>query len=307
MAKQSFNDLGLGTKAKKLINKDGSFNVVRTGQPFSTVNMYQSLIKMPWYRFHLMTFGILLFINGLFAFSYYSIGIEYLNGVTSGDGKRDFLNCLFFSFQTFTTVGYGHISPKSDLISFLAAVEAITGLMVFAVITGLIYGRFAKPTAKLLYSENLLVSPYQDGLSYQFRLVNERKSVIMDIHARVLVSFSEKGKVRSYKPLELERSSVVLFPLNWTVVHPVTMESPLYGMSYEDLVKYDTEFVVVIKGYDDTFSQEVNSIRSYRYDEIIWGAKFEPMYNANEDGSTNLQIDKLNSYQLVKRFEEVLV
>ncbi len=300
MAKQLFNDLGLGNKAKRIINKDGTFNVVRTGQPFSTVNMYQALLRMPWYQFHLMTFSILLFINCLFAFVYFSIGVEYLNGVTSGDSKRDFLNCLFFSFQTFTTVGYGHISPKSDLISFLAAIEAITGLMVFAVITGLIYGRFAKPTAKILYSDNLLVSPYQDGLSYQFRIVNERKSVIMDIHARVLVSFSEKGKVRSYKPLELERSSVLLFPLNWTVVHPITVDSPLYGITYEDLAKGDAEFIIVIKGYDDTFSQEVNSIHSYRYDEVIWNAKFEAMYETSEDGSTNLQIDKLNNYKLVK-------
>ena len=137
--------------------------------------------------------------------------------------------------------------------------------------------------------------------------MNERKSIIMDIHARMLVSFAEKGKVRGYRPLELERSSVMLFPLNWTVVHPVTIESPLYGMSYEDLARLDTEFVIVIKGYDDTFSQEVNSIRSYRYDEVIWGAKFKPMYEANDDGGTNLQIDKLNDYQLIKKAEPILV
>ena len=306
MIKQSFNDLGLGTKAKRLVNKDGTFNVVRSGQPFSTVNLYQSLIKMPWIHFHFMTFSILIFINGLFALSYFLIGVEYLNGITDGDNQRDFLNCLFFSLQTFTTVGYGHISPRSDLVSFLAAIEAITGLMVFAVITGLIYGRFAKPTAKILYSDNLLVSPYQDGLSYQFRVVNQRKSVIVDIHARVLVSFAEKGKLRSYKPLDLERSSIMLFPLNWTVVHPITESSPLFGITHEDLSKGDAEFIIVIKGYDDTFSQEVNSIHSYRYDEVIWNAKFEPMYEASEDGSTNLQIDKLNDYKLVKQFEPAL-
>lgn len=307
MVKQFFNDLGLGTKAKRLVNKDGTFNVLRSGQPFSTVNLYQSLIKMPWSHFHFMTFSILIIINALFAITYFIIGVENLNGIASGDIKRDFLNCLFFSLQTFTTVGYGHISPRSELISFIAAIEAISGLMVFAVITGLIYGRFAKPTAKILYSDNILVSPYQDGLSYQFRIVNERKSIIVDIHARMLVSFGEKGKARSYKPMELERNSVMLFPLNWTIVHPVTVDSPLYGMSYEDLSRLDAEFIIVIKGYDDTFSQDVNSIRSYRYDEIIWGARFQPMYEENEEGGTNLKIDKLHDYTLIKQVEPLLL
>ncbi|MDH4089315.1 MAG: ion channel [Cyclobacteriaceae bacterium] len=296
MAKKQFNDLGLGTKVARLVNKNGSFNVKRKGQPFTFVNLYQNLIKMTWFEFLALTLSILLIINLLFASLYFFIGAAQMNGLQTGKPVNDFLNCLFFSFQTFTTVGYGHLSPDGNFMSFVAAFEAMTGLMVFAIITGLLYGRFAKPSAKILYSKNLIVAPYQDGLSYQFRITNKRKSVIMDIHARILVSFSGEGRTRTYSPLELERASVVLFPLNWTIVHPVTKDSPLFGKSKEELAKLDAEFIIVIKGYDDTFSQDVNSIHSYRHDEIIWGARFDIMYESDDDGYTVLHVDKLSDY-----------
>jgi inward rectifier potassium channel len=296
MAKRQFNDLGLGNRVTRLVNKNGSFNVRRKGQPFTTANLYQTLIKMSWIQFHALTLTVLLLINLLYALLYYVLGVTQMSGAQTGDALNDFLNCLFFSFQTFTTVGYGHLSPDGNLVSFIAAFEAMTGLMIFAVITGLLYGRFAKPSAKILYSKNLLVAPYNDGISYQFRIMNKRKSVIVDINAKVLVSFMEPGKARVYRPLELERSSVVLFPLNWTIVHPVTKESPLYGKTGEELAQLDTEFIIVIKGYDDTFSQEVNSIHSYRYDELVWGAKFDIMYESGDDGFTVLHVDKLSDF-----------
>ena len=122
----------------------------------------------------------------------------------------------------------------------------------------------------------------------------------MDLHARVLVSFVEKGKsIRSYFPLQLERSTIVLFPLNWTIVHPLTEESPLWNKTQKDLENLDAEFIVVLKGYDDTFSQEVNSIYSYRGDEIVFGAKFDVMYETEVSGSTLLHINRLNSFSRV--------
>ena len=217
-----------------------------------------------------------------------------------GGSYENFLQCFFFSFQTFTTVGYGHIAPRGDLLSLIAALEAMTGLMIFAIITGLLYGRFAKPTAKILYSDNIIVAPFANGHSFQFRVVNKRKSIIMDISATVLVSFQEKGKNRTYAPLELERSKVTLFPLNWTIVHPVDEKSPLYRKSQEELSRLDTEFIIVLKGFDETFSQDVHSLYSYQYEEIIWGAAFEPMYSTANDRSVVLDFSKLSSYQLLK-------
>ncbi len=299
MASKQFNDLGLGTKAKRLINKDGTFNVKRSGKGISFLNLYQSLIRMPWTWFLLLVMLVLLGVNALFGFIYFAYGVDSFIGIEKGDLAHEYLECLFFSFQTFTTVGYGHIAPIGEAVSLIASFEAMMGLMVFAIITGLLYGRFAKPNAKFLFSHNLLVSPYQDGLSLQFRIINQRKSNIMDLRARMLVSYTEKGKSRVYFPLTLERETVMLFPLNWTIVHPIDEKSPLRNMKKEDLALQDAEFIIVLKGYDDTFSQEVHSIHSYRYDELIWGARFKLMYQSMENGITELQTEKINDFEII--------
>ncbi len=296
MSKQ-FNDLGLGTKVKRLVNRNGSFNVKRIGLGFSTINMYQDLIKMSWTKFLTLVTLSLFAINGFFAGIYYLIGTTNFIGMSHESLADEILQCFFFSFQTFTTVGYGHIAPRGNLLSLIAAIEAMTGLMIFAIITGLLYGRFAKPSAKILFSKNMLVAPFGDDLALQFRIVNKRKSTIMDINARVIYSHQEKGKNRFYAPLELERSQVTLFPLNWTIVHPINEKSPIFGKSYEDLSKSDAEFIIVLKGYDDTFSQDINSIHSYHNEDIIWGAKFEPMYSTNTNNIVELDFSKLDDYQ----------
>jgi len=296
MTNKEFNDLGLGTKARRLINHDGSFNVTRVGQPISFINVYQWLIRMKWLPFLLLTLSIVIIINSLFATLYFFIGINHFTGIEAATSWEQYLKCMFFSFQTFTTVGYGYISPQGHVASSIAAFEALTGLMIFAIITGLLYGRFAKPAAKFLFSENILFSPFQEGRSLQFRIINQRKSMVMDMRVRMLVSFREKNGARTYKALELERDNVVLFPLNWTIVHPITNASPIHGKTLEELQQLDAEFIIVLKGYDDTFSQEIHSIHSYTYHDIVWNAKFNLMYESSEDGSTLLHVNRLNDY-----------
>lgn len=298
---KSYNDLGLGSKAPRLLNADGSFNVKRKGIGISTVNLYQHLTRMGWIPFLSIIFTTLVIINVAFALVYLWIGIDHFSNLESINPTEDFLNCLHFSFQTFTTVGYGFIAPEGHLISFIASLEAMSGWMVFAIITGLLYGRFAKPSAKILFSNNLLVSPHGTGDSLQFRVVNKRKSVIMDLHARMLMSYAGDNGTRSYLPLELERQSVLLFPLNWTVVHPIAKDSPLHGKTQEELVQMDAQFIIVLKGYDDTFSQEINAIHAYEPEDMIWHAKFEMMYMPDKNGSTELDMRKLNDIRIVKK------
>lgn len=298
MANQ-FNDLGLGNKVTRLVNKNGTFNVKRVGQPASFLNLYQALIKMPWIPFLLLMLLMVFLVNSVFASIYFFIGPEHFSGIDEREPIQQFLKCLFFSLQTFTTVGYGYIAPQGFIVNFIAALEALTGLMVFAIITGLLYGRFAKPSARFRYSKNMIVSPFQGEPSLQFRIVNQRKSMIMDMRARLLVSFQEKGKARVYRPLELERESVVLFPLNWTIVHPINEKSPLYKKTATELAEDDAEFIIVFKGYDETFSQEIHSIYSYRHDEIVWNAKFNLMYESNHDGSTTLHLDQIDSFEKI--------
>ena len=294
-----FNDFGLGSKVRRLVNRNGTFNVKRVGLPISTVNIYQDLIKMSWTKFLFLVTLSLFIINAGFALIYYFIGVDHFAGMISGDELDNFLQSFFFSFQTFTTVGYGHIAPRGYFLSLIASLEAMTGLMIFAIITGLLYGRFSRPNAKILFSHNMLVTPTDSSKNLTFRIVNVRKSTIMDLSARVIYSYQEKGKPRSYFGLDLERNQVTLFPLNWTLVHPINEKSPLYGKSPEEINTLDGEFIVVIKGYDDTFSQEVNAIHSYRVHELVWGAKFDLMYENQDDHLVVLDFNKLNQYSRV--------
>ena len=295
-----FNDFGLGGKVKRLINHKGDFNVKRVGLPVSTVNIYQDLIKMSWTKFLILVPLALFFVNGAFALVYYFIGVENFIGMVPGSRLDHFLQSFFFSFQTFTTVGYGHIAPRGYVLSLVAAIEAMTGLMMFAIITGLLYGRFSKPTARILFSDNMLVSPSDtEGNNLIFRIANKRKSNIVNVSARLIYSYQEQGKGRKYFSLELERNQVTLFPLNWNIVHPINAESPLYGKTQEDLNKLDGEIIVLIKGYDDTFSHEVHAITSYHVEEIIWGARFDLMYETQDDHTVLLDFRKLNDYTKV--------
>jgi inward rectifier potassium channel len=213
-----------------------------------------------------------------------------------------FVNAFFFSIHTLTTVGYGNIYPRGVGANTVAAVEAATGLMVFAIATGLLYGRFSRPSARILFSDHLLVAPYQDGSSLQFRITNARSNVLMDLEARVLLMTVDPvdGQLkRDFFDLPLERRHVYFFPLTWTIVHPIDSASPLYGKTPEDLAKTSTELLILIQGFDDTFSQTVHARYSYRYDQIVWGAKFQPAFSVDPKGDLLLDVGRIDELKIV--------
>jgi len=304
----SGNDVGFGVGAtvnhQRMLHSDGSSNVKRVGLPFfRTSDNYNSLITMSWGKFLLIVVTGYLIINILFATTYVIIGVEHLNGISGTTPTGKFLDAFFFSAQTISTVGYGHISPKGTLTSFVAAFESMLGLLAFALATGLLYGRFSRPSAKILYSSNMLIAPYQDGKALMFRLTNYRKNQLIEIEAQLLLTLNvmENGKsMRKYFSLELERKKINLLMLNWTVVHPISAESPFSNLTEEDLKRGEAEILVLIKAFDDTFSQTVHSRTSYQHDQIIWDAKFQPMYAPDEEGITTLDLSKINDYQKLK-------
>ena len=284
---------------RRAINKDGSFNVHRRGTTWRDINPYLHLINIGWPAFLSIIFLAYLTANTLFAVAYFLMGPDQLQGADASTEAGRFLHAFFFSAHTLTTVGYGNISPKGTAGNILAALEALSGLMGFAIATGLLYGRFSKPTAKIGFSEAMLVAPYQDGTSLQFRVVNQRANTLMELEAKVLLMTVEgtPGKLaRKYKPLNLERPDVYFFPLTWTVVHPIDPESPLYGKTAEDLASLQAEVLILIKGFDDTFSQTVHTRYSYRYDEIVWGARFTPAFQINQAGDIVLDVDRVSAF-----------
>ena len=166
----------------------------------------------------------------------------------------------------------------------------------FAVATGLLFGRVSRPSAKIGFSENMLIAPYQDGTSLQFRVVNRRRNDIMELEARVLlmtVEMRDGRQSRQYKQLKLERDKVLFLPLTWTVVHPLDEGSPLRGLGADDLARLQAEVLILIKAYDDTFSQTVLSRYSYRHDEILWNKRFAPAFDVDGAGDLVLELQKV--------------
>lgn len=280
----------------RMINPDGSFNVHRRGGTWRDVHPYLHLINMRWFSFLVTLFVGFLAVNTLFAAIYYAVGTSQLQGITATTPAGRFLDAFFFSAHTLTTVGYGNIAPRGMGANVLSAFESLVGVLGFAVATGLLFGRVSRPSARIGYSENLLVAPYQDGFSLQFRTVNLRRNSLMELDATVMLMTvePENGQAkRRYRLLRLERERVTFFPLTWTIVHPIESDSPLYGLAADDLKRLQAEVLILIKGYDDTFSQTVLSRHSYRHDQIVWGRRFAPAFFVDNHGDLVLEIHKV--------------
>ena len=281
---------------RRVINKDGSFNVHRRGTTWRDYHPYLHLINMSWPAFLGVLFLGYILVNTLFALAYCAIGTDQLQGAEAATRFGRFLNAFFFSGHTLSTVGYGNITPRGVPANLLASFEALVGVLGFALATGLLFGRVSRPSARIGFSPNVLITPYQDVTSLQFRVVNLRRNSLMELEVRTMLMTvdRENGQnKRSYKLLRMERDGVLFLPLTWTIVHPIDSESPLFGLTAADLERLQAEFLILIKGYDDTFSQTVLARYSYRNDEIVWGKRFAPAFSVDEGGDLVLDVDKV--------------
>jgi inward rectifier potassium channel len=308
-AEENRKDLGFGTQVHdpdtRLLNRDGSFNVKRSGGTFwSRLNVFNRLMVCSWGRFFLLVISFYLTLNFVFAGIYEFVGIENLQGADLTSRGSRFMDAFFFSSQTLTTVGYGRIAPIGFWASSVAAIESLLGLLIFALATSLLYGRFSRPVARILYSDKAIIAPYLDVTGFMFRIVNERANQLIDLQVEVVMSILEKQangrEIRKYYGLNLERNKVNFFPTNWTIVHAVTQESPLFGLSKEELLSRDTEFLILIRATEDTFNQTVHSRISYHAREMVFGAKFKSMVLDGETpGIANLDLTKLSDIEEV--------
>jgi inward rectifier potassium channel len=208
------------------------------------------------------------------------------------------LDAFFFSAQTLTTVGYGHLSPRSHLASAVAALESLLGLLSFALATGLLYGRFSRPHAQISFSQKGVVAPYRGGTGFMFRFVNRRSNQLIEVEAAVSLSFNDAASgIRRFVTLPLERNKINLFPTNWTVVHSIDGASPLQGMQDMDLRQSQAEFIVLIKAFDDTFAQTIYQRTSYTAEEVLWGHRFKPMSSYGEHGRMDVDVALLDAVE----------
>lgn len=285
---QDLRDLGFGSRVleretKRFLNRDGTFNVVRLGLPWwRSLNLYHTLVTCSWWRFYgLLAVGYLA-VNLLFAIGYLACGPGALLGASSLTPGDRFFDAFFFSVQTLATIGYGALSPHGLAANVLVAIEALLGLLSVALATGLSFTRFARPQAKLRFAERAVVAPYREGSGFMFRLANERSSQLVEVQATVVLSLVIEGpagrKERKFVPLTLERNEVMFFPLHWTVVHPITPESPMFGLNADALAKAHAEVFILMKAFDEASSQTVHSRTSYKPQEIVFGARYRDMF-----------------------------
>jgi inward rectifier potassium channel len=302
-------DLGFGSvvsreSRQRLLNHDGSFNVRRTGLNFLTsLNLYHALISMKWRTFIALTLLLYFLSNVVFGLIYAGFGAEALVDSSSAPTENLILRGFFFSVQTFATIGYGTIHPVGTLPNIIVTIESYYSMIATALITGIVFARFARPTARIIFSDVAVVAPYQGETGLMFRLVNGRNNQLIEVEAKVMFArfVEENGKVvRRFDFLELERHRVAFFPLAWTVVHPIDENSPMNGLSAEDLQRKDAEILILLTATDETFASIVHTRSSYKPEEIKFGSRFVNMYNKVEQGEPiSIDIKKLSKIEKV--------
>ncbi len=302
-------DLGFGAKVagesrQRFLNRDGTFNVQRTGiRQYSTLNLYHFLLTMSWKQFLLLVLLLYFLSNIVFGLFYTATGAGALVDTSSEPISNMFLRGFFFSVQTFATIGYGTIHPVGLIPNLLVTIESYYSLLANALITGLVFARFSRPTAKIIFSQTAVVAPYRGITGLMFRIANSRNNQLIEINAQVSFSrFVEKDGIvkRKFDFLKLEREKVPFFPLSWTIVHPIDEKSPMYGMTQEDFEKADAEILILLSAMDETFAQIVHARTSYKIGETKFGYKFANLYNKTEPNEPlSIDIRKLSQVEKV--------
>jgi inward rectifier potassium channel len=294
----------LNNRSGRMMASDGSFLIERTGNLWEAFNPYHWLINLSWARFFGFTLLFYNFVNLGFTVIYLLIGVEYLSGdKTHFDFWHDFFHAFFFSTQTFTTVGYGGVTPMGLAMNTAASLEALAGIMSAALMSGLFFARFSKAKPSIAFSSLAVIAPYEGGTALMLRIANRRNNNMTNIKAQVSFSYLEiapdGNERREFDRLKLETENIQLFPLNWTLVHPIDEDSLLWQKTNSDLEVMDVEILAIISGYDDTFAQTVHSRKSYKWYEVKYGYKFLPMYYTHPDGMTELALDKIDAMMAV--------
>lgn len=301
--KKESAELGFGSKnyneSVRFLNQDGTVNIKRkVTDKHIGFDMFHWLLGIKWGQFFALVFFSYGAVNTLFAIIYFSIGVDKFGGIEAGSGIENFLQLFFFSAQTLTTVGYGHIYPNSSLISTVSSIESMFGLMGFALVTGILYGRFAKPKADIQYSNKALISTYNDITGFMFRIANKKQNELIETECQLVLAINNlETKKRDFHFLDLERSKINFLPLTWTLVHPIDDKSQLYEVTQDEFNQRDGEFIILIKSITDTYFHTVYSRMSYKASEIAWNAKFVPMKQMpNKDGSISINLNDIHSY-----------
>lgn len=303
--KTTHEDLGLGEKVieenrTRFLNRDGSFNVHKKGM-FERGNFspYHGILNASWTKFN---FGVILyyvFANLLFTFLYLATGKESFPDIAHHSTFHRAVELFFYSVQVITTLGSSPLSPVGLYAHIVLGIEAMVGMLGFAVGASLMFARFSNPANKILFSKNAVVAPFEGGLGFMVRMINGRNNQLVDVEAVLTLIMDDKNGKRQIVQLELERSSVPVFPLNWTIVHIIEDNSPIKNLSLSDLEKRHAEFLVGLKGVDEDLSKTVYARMSYLYNEIKFGYKFKSIIERDSEGTVIVDPKRISEMEQV--------
>jgi len=258
-------------------------------------DLYHFLVTISWPALIGLITAAFTIVNLLFATGY------YLDHGVENARPGSFADMFFFSVQTMATIGYGKMSPVTLFSNILVSIEALTGLLALALMTGLVFAKFSRPTARVRFTRYIVIGPRDGALSLMIRMANMRANRIVEANIHVVLARQEAtvegDTIRRLYDLAMTRDRSAMFALSWTAVHRIVEGSPLFGETRESLADTAPEIIVSITGLDETFSQTVHARHSYGLDEIVWGARFADVLVVHPDGSRSVNYERFDDIE----------
>ncbi|MGB8683764.1 MAG: ion channel [Candidatus Binatus sp.] len=260
-------------------------------------DLYHFLVTTSWPALIGIIAAAFTLANLLFATGYYfDQGIENAH-------SGSFSDMFFFSVQTMATIGYGKMEPFTLFSNILVSIEALTGLLALALMTGLVFSKFSRPTARVRFTRYVVVGPRDGVNSLAIRMANQRANRIVEAEIHVVFArqevTAEGDSIRRLYDLPVTRSRSAMFALSWTAVHRILEGTPLFGQTRESLANCAAEIIVSIIGLDETFSQTIHARHTYELDEIVWGARFADVLVLHPDGSRSVDYTRFDDVEML--------
>jgi len=274
--------------------RSGQFELVKLNvKKFDLRDTYHLILNLSWPGFAGLVFGIYFLINVAFA-SLYMLNPHAVAEMRPGS----FFDAFFFSVETLATVGYGHMYPDSFYGHLIAMLEIMVGMFGLAVITGLIFVRFSRPTARIHFSKVAVIAPFDGVPNLMIRVANLRHQAMVEPEFRMIlfrnIITAEGDDVRRFRSLNLEFDHLITFPAVITVRHRIDEMSPLFGMTPEGFQQQDVRIVASIVGVDTVIVAPVQSFGDYNYEQIEWNRRFVEIYDQNEEGEWTVDYARID-------------
>jgi inward rectifier potassium channel len=285
--------------------RSGNFEFVKlNAKKFDLRDTYHLILTLSWPRFAGIVFSIYLLINFVFA------GLFLLDAQAIAEmSPGSFFDAFFFSVETLATVGYGHMYPVTLYGHFIAMLEIIVGMFGLAVITGLIFVRFSRPTARIQFSKVAIIAPFDGVPNLMIRLANLRHQAMVEPEFRMIllrnIITAEGDDMRRFRSLQLEFDRLIAFPAVLTVRHRIDETSPLFGLTAEDFRQQDIRIIASIVGVDTVIVAPVQSFGDYNYDQVEWNRRFVEIYDQNAEGDWTVDYARIDETEEVSSMKNV--